>query len=314
MRLGVSHRMAYMLDLLERQQMPTLESMAIDYGMDKKSFQRTEKDLKKFFPIEKDKEGHYFFEKGFSLKKAPINEYEVALLWTALSFMYEDIETYEEDEDAFQQPSIADIKAIVIKILMQTKDNPIHIPPQNFEPIDYESRTLRTLHTSIPDLKAMEIVCESNKIVVEPYKIIAIYNMWYLLVYDREKKLIKPIRIKDIDKVNVLKESIKLPKNLDEILEDVQSAESNVQNHFNITIKAYSNIADYFIDVKRFPTQKELEEYPDGSYKLQFEVTHEEDVDNIIKSLLPDIEILEPQWYRDQVIKELELYVNKLSR
>lgn len=312
MGLGVSSRMAYMLDQLERQQMPTLDSMAKDYGMERKSFERTEKMLKKLFPIVKDSEGRLSFEKGFTLKKSPINEYEIALLSLALLYLYDE-EGDDSGDEHEKNPSLTDIKAIVIKILMPSQDNPVHVPPHTFEPIDFESDTIKTLHKAIPKLKTIEMVFESQRFVVEPYKVMAIGHLWYLLAYDREEREIKPFRSKKIEQVKELDDPVNLPKNMEEILEDVQSPDYDDDVHFDIIIRVHSKVADYFVDRLAFPTQQNLKAYSDGSYKIKFEVTHVEDVDNMIKSFLPDIEILEPEWYRNQILDELEDYVKRLK-
>jgi predicted DNA-binding transcriptional regulator YafY len=42
-------------------------------------------------------------------------------------------------------------------------------------------------------------------------------------------------------------------------------------------------------------SQKIEQEFADGSLHISFEVSHDEDVDNIIKAWLPHVEILEPK-------------------
>lgn len=60
-------------------------------------------------------------------------------------------------------------------------------------------------------------------------------------------------------------------------------------------------------------SQKILEELDNGDLKISFEVSHDEDIDNIIKSWLPDIEVCEPKKYRDQIISELREYLDRIE-
>jgi len=55
----------------------------------------------------------------------------------------------------------------------------------------------------------------------------------------------------------------------------------------------------HYFKLKNFLSSQEiLEEYDDGSIIVKFDVTSDEDVDNLIKSWLPHIEILEPERLR----------------
>jgi hypothetical protein len=42
-------------------------------------------------------------------------------------------------------------------------------------------------------------------------------------------------------------------------------------------------------------------------------VSHDEDIDNIIKSWLPDIYVEKPEKYKDQVIAELQEYLRVID-
>ena len=68
--------------------------------------------------------------------------------------------------------------------------------------------------------------------------------------------------------------------------------------NFDIVIKVYASIAPYFKAKNFLQSQVIEEELKDGSLIVSFEVSHYEDADNIIKSWLPDIEVLEPLEYR----------------
>jgi len=46
---------------------------------------------------------------------------------------------------------------------------------------------------------------------------------------------------------------------------------------------------------------------------VSFQVSHDEDVDNLIKAWLPHIEVLKPERFRKRLVGELEAYVRELK-
>ena len=67
---------------------------------------------------------------------------------------------------------------------------------------------------------------------------------------------------------------------------------------FNVIVRVMPEIAHNFKLKDFLSSQEILEEYDDGSIIVKFDVTSDEDVDNLIKSWLPHIEILEPERLR----------------
>jgi len=65
---------------------------------------------------------------------------------------------------------------------------------------------------------------------------------------------------------------------------------------------------------KHLSSQKILKENSDDSLIVSFSVSSDEDVDNLIKSWLPHIEVMKPERFRKKLISELELYVKELKQ
>ena len=72
---------------------------------------------------------------------------------------------------------------------------------------------------------------------------------------------------------------------------------------FKVVVKVDKQIAIYFKQKKFLQSQHIEEELEDGSLIVSFEVSHDEDCDNIIKSWLPHIEVLEPIRFRNKIQK-----------
>ena len=84
--------------------------------------------------------------------------------------------------------------------------------------------------------------------------------------------------------------------------------------NFEVTVKVGPKIAEFFRLRKHLSSQEILEEFEDGSLLISFDVSTDEDVDNLIKSWLPDIEVVTPQRFRNRIAKELEMYLSTLKQ
>jgi predicted DNA-binding transcriptional regulator YafY len=61
------------------------------------------------------------------------------------------------------------------------------------------------------------------------------------------------------------------------------------------------------------PTQEIINEEKDGSLLISYQVSHHEDIDNVIKSWLPDIQIISPKDYKVEFENELKEYISKMA-
>lgn len=155
---------------------------------------------------------------------------------------------------------------------------------------------------------------KSNSIVskVEPYKVVSFDGFWYLFAKDAKDEKIKTYMISFIEEFRGTKEVYE-KKDIEKLLKNVHTAWFEYGNSFEVTVKVGSEIAHFFKLKNHLSSQKLIKEHNDGSIVVSFEVSHDEDVDNLIKSWLPHIEVIKPQRFRKKLINELENYINKLK-
>lgn len=81
---------------------------------------------------------------------------------------------------------------------------------------------------------------------------------------------------------------------------------------FEVVVEIDPSIAHLF-ELKKFLNSQEiLEKRADGSLIVSFDVSSDEDVDNLIKSWLPHIKVLAPERFKERIKMELEAYLNTL--
>jgi hypothetical protein len=80
-----------------------------------------------------------------------------------------------------------------------------------------------------------------------------------------------------------------------------------------LTIKVLIDVqvSHYFKRRRMFPTQEIIEERPDGSLVVTFQVGHYEAIRNILKSWIPNILILEPEEFRKDLLEDVAGWVKR---
>jgi len=160
--------------------------------------------------------------------------------------------------------------------------------------------------------EVLKLVLLSKTIEVEAYKIANFDGFWYLFAKDLTDQKVKTFKLSEIKKLTPLDKYHKRePQEIENILDNAHSAFYHDGNSFEVIIKVDANIAMYFKSKDFLESQNILEEYEDGSLKVSFEVSHDEDIDNIIKAWLPHVEVLEPQRYREKLLNDLKKYIKK---
>jgi len=202
-----------------------------------------------------------------------------------------------------------------LKKLLQPKIfNPYFIKQDDLEDIDIDSNLIENLELAIKEQKHIKILSSRGDIVVEPYKIAAYDGIWYLVAKDEIDKKTKTFMLSRIKDIKILPNKHKISQEkIQKILDTTHSAWFEEGQCYEVKIKVYSNIAHYFKQKDFLQSQVIQDELSDGSLIVTFEVSHDEDIDNIIKSWLPDIEVIEPKRYAKKIKEELENYLRRIS-
>jgi predicted DNA-binding transcriptional regulator YafY len=291
-------RLVIILQKLSNNELPTRVELMEEFNVSSKTIQRDINERLCYFPIEENSLKQLKFIDGFSLNKTSLKENEMLFIYLSLSQI-------KDINNNFEKITYN----IFTKLLTPTFNSPYHIKAKAFESIDMDSPLLNNIEKAIEYKNRLTIKLENRSIEVEPYKVISFDGIWYLFGKDLDDEKIKTVFIHEIIDMKIKTEKFKLDKPIDSILENVHSAWFEDGNYMEIKVKVNAKIAFNFKLKNILPSQKILEKFDDGSLLIQFGVTTEEDIDNILKAWIPDIEIISPQKYRDNFVKELEEYI-----
>ncbi len=292
-------RLIGILSKLSNDERYDTKEFAREYNVTVRTIQKDINERLLNFPIEKDSNGKFKFIDGFTLNKSMLNTDEMMLVSLALAQFY-NVSDFDKLTDSALK-----------KLLNPSTFNPFFIKQDDLEDIEINSNWINTLEEAIRYQNNIMI----DTIEVEPYKITNFDGLWYLFAKDLRDEKIKTFMLKKIKKIELLnKKYILSAKQIDSILQNVNSAWFEDGQSFSVKIKVASDIAIFFKEKQFLQSQVITDELKDGSLVVSFEVTHDEDIDNMIKSWLPHIEVLEPKKFRKKIIDELKEYINKLQK
>ena len=292
-------RLILILTKLSNNEKPNIKELAEEFGVGVRTIQRDVYQRLMYFPIEKDTLGQLNFIDGFSLDRSTLENDEMLLVYLAMSQVKTLSPTFESK-----------INNVFAKLLNPNFSSPYFIKGKTYESIDMDSKKLNHIEQAIKTCNILEITKNKISKSVNPYKIVNFDGLWYLFARDLDDDKIKTFLIASIENYTVTKKTFSLNTDVDEILTNVYSEWFEDGNKFDVLINVKPNIAHYFKLRKIIPSQEILSEESCGSLKVRFEVSNDEDIDNIVKGWLPDIEVIEPVRYKEKLMQELRDYIN----
>lgn len=295
-------RLMLTLTKLSGGERPTLKELAEEFNVSLKTVQRDIYHRLMLFPIEKTPEGELVFMDGFTLSKTQLSMDEIITMSLSLDLI-------KGAGSEFNKSA----RHLFAKMLHSNFCNPYYIKPPQHQMINMDSDLMNTIEKSIETQTRALITTKEETIEVEPYKITNIEGIWYLLAYDMDKAKVKTYLVANIVSFKKTRQTFTPRHDIAKLLPKVQSAFFDSGRSFDVIIAVYPNVAEYFKLKRLLPSQEILEEKTDGTLIIKYAVSHEEDIDNLIKAWLPDIEVLEPAAFRDQIVHELQAYLERLQ-
>ena len=295
------NRLLLMLQKLSHEGEATVRELADEYGCSEKTIERDIKRLH-FFPIEYEK-GVVRISEGYDLDRSGLENSE--LLFAELAF---------SSIEGLNEESTKRIHSIRAKLSHPLFFTPYQIKAEGYESIDMDSQLLNKIEDAILKKNIATITSNDNTSKIEPYKVVSFDGIWYLFAKDLTDNKIKTFLIAQIQEFRAeLDRHEHDVESINKMLDNVHTAWFEDGNSFSVTVKIKSEIAHYFKLKKHLPSQKTIKEKSDGTLIISFDVSSDEDVDNLIKAWMPHIEVLKPERFRRRLISELESYLDALK-
>jgi len=295
-------RLITTLSKIANNEFPTTKDLAEEFNVSVRTIQNDINKLIVNFPITKTSDHKFKLIDGASLNMSMLNSDEMVLVSLALS-QFEDVSDFNKITSRVHK-----------KLVHASFCNPYYVKQEDLQDINIESTTIQTLEDAIQCSNLVRILFDTNEAIVEAYKITNFDGLWYLFGKDDNDGKIKTYMISKIKNLELLpRKHTTSHQHIESILDQTNSAWYEDGNTFEVVIKVDSNIAEYFKEKEFLQSQKIEEIQNNGSLIISFQVSHDEDIDNMIKSWLPNIEVISPVRFRKKIKKELENYLKKLK-
>ncbi|WP_304544577.1 helix-turn-helix transcriptional regulator [Sulfurimonas microaerophilic] len=280
-----------------------ISELAEMFGVNKRTIYRDIERLH-FFPIELEKgKGIVRIAEGFALENPKLQDLELLVAELAFS----SIRNIDHNTDRH----LSSIRAKISNPMFFT---PYDIKPESYEEINMDSELSNKIEDAITKRNVSKVKNNEQFSVVEPYKMVAFDGFWYLLAKDRADNKIKTYMLANMQDFHATTEVFDTTyTDVDKLLQNVHSAWFDDGNSFEVQVKIKPEVSQFFELKKHLSSQKVLKKYDDGSLLVSFEVSHDEDVDNLIKAWLPYIEIISPKRLRNKLVEELENYIAQIK-
>lgn len=291
-------RLSKILTMLSNNERPTMLDLKEEFGVSLRTIQTDIYNRLSSYPIEKDSLKRLKFSDGFSINKSILESNEMILVSLALSSF--------KDSGEFDKTS----ESVIQKLIYPNLFNPYYIKKTSYESLDTQSRVVKLLKVAIEDKNIITVSLNKVIIDVEPYKIASFDGFWYLFAKDIKAEKIKTFILSKIEDV-VIKDTHHKTNlsNLQQVLDSTHSAWFDDGETFEVIIEVYSEISQYFLKRNFLQSQEIVDTKDDGTLIIKFEITHYEDIDNLVKSWLPHIKVISPKSFSDKIKKELEGYL-----
>lgn len=295
-------RLTVILQKLYEGESLSVKDLAEEFGTSTRTIQRDFNEKLIQFPIIKDGK-KWKMRDGFHVEKLKSVEDQLVLNM---------LETFSEN--------LGNIFSQRAKNILSKMKNPdiSHIYASlDIEDIGSYMSSINTIEKAI--LEKAIITCKYHigskvyDITIKPLKIANFEGFWYLIALDNRNDKLKKYHLKSINDINITDKHFTRLKELDEPLEHAINIWFNIENEpTEVVLHVEGKIAHYF---QRKPISKSQIissiNSEDGSIELSIKITHAMEIIPTILHWLPNIEVLEPKWLKDEIIETVEKYLNK---
>ncbi|CUU40812.1 helix-turn-helix transcriptional regulator [Helicobacter typhlonius] len=286
---NTSTRIVEILKLFLLGQSIDLKALSQEFNVSLRTIQRDMEKLCKHLPIQKSN-GIYTLE-PYALGRLSYKDLKHFAKQSGLANLYPKL-----DAD------------FIVDLLNPNITQSFIITPPNRQMPDYD--TFEKLSIAILTAHKISFAYKDKTRLVEPYKIIHIKGIWYLLAAEKDK-----LKHFTLSKIHSLRQNSTQFKPKKEILALIDSQNTEFRNEcsYKATIHISSSALEFFT---RKGMPKNLKQLRTNSSGAIFEVSYafKDEVINLAKMWLPAIRILEPKELQTHLENLLKTYLQKAKR
>jgi len=221
--------------------------------------------------------------------------------------------------DMFDNFDLDDTAKRIISNKIKEENKVYEFKNKPFENAKSNNAIFKKLENSIKYQKCIILeyptIDEVKKIEVKPYKILFINENFYLACeVEHEDYQFSMYRISRIKTIEDISKTFHKNIDIENFIKDIQTPfpiyKPNYKDHqVDVIVKIDSKKAFFFKSKKHLKSQQIIETKEDGSLIVQFRVTQEMEVEELIKRWIPYIKVIEPLSLKQKIEDELREYL-----
>ena len=269
-------RLLVILTKLNSGEKLTIEQLVEEFNVSKRTIQRDLHDRlirQAHIPIDKGKNGVYSLKECY-LGKVNFNDIHHLSHFSNLDKIF---------------PSFN--KNFSQRLLDKNITKAYLIKTHNFEEIEAFLKEFQQLEEAILNQSYLSLVYANKKRKVQPYKLANVKGIWYLIAL--QDNIIKTFTFRKITQLQIVNENFTIDLNILSTIEDNETIWFS-NNKTEVILKIDSYASQFFKRRKIMAYQKIIEEYDDNSLLVSTQMTFEDEVLELVRSMIPHITIVSP--------------------
>ena len=295
-------RLTVILSKLNDGEALSVKELAKEFNTSDRTIQRDFNERLASFPIYQEKK-KWKMQDGFRVEKTKSLEDEIVL------------DIIEKITEGIGGKFSTKAQKLLSKI--KNEDfNPIYTK-LNIEDISDRFGDIQILETAIREKR--EVTCSYDDerhdvytTTIQPLKIVNFEGFWYLLALRDD--ILKKYYLKNISNPKMTDDTFETDNELETLLDESISIwfQRDIEP-FEVKLFADKSATKFF---KRRPLPTQTVELlnSDGTMEFSVKITHEMEILPIIKYWIPHIFVIEPEWVKEIIEEDLQVYTKKLCQ
>jgi predicted DNA-binding transcriptional regulator YafY len=290
-------RLTVILSKLYQGEELSAKELSEEFGVSLRTIQRDFKERLLHFPIFYENK-HWKMDSNFKIDKS------LSLKETIVLDILEDFSKSLGD-DFYSQSST------ILHKLKNRKYSPI-FTKLNMEDISDEFDSMIAYEEAMLSKNSIKIKYTTDKkiseVKINPIKIVNFEGLWYIVATDKNNKL-KSYYLKNATLLKVYKETFKIDKQVENILDNAISIWFSDDEPFEVIMEIDNHVAKFFKQKPISKTQKILSQ-DNTKMTISVMATSDFEIIPIVKSWIPFIKVISPSKIQDKVKEEVSKFLS----
>jgi predicted DNA-binding transcriptional regulator YafY len=286
----IATRLAQLLNKFNSGERLSVEELAEEFGVTKRTIQRDIKERMSYLPIKKEN-GLYFLEEYYlgKLNFADMQNF------AALSGVRELFPSLQEN--------------FLKNILDTTVNQAYMVKGHNYEDLSNKTEEFMHLEVAIVTNLLVEFDYKDKHRTVKPYKMINSKGIWYLAGVEDET--LKTFSLTKISKLTPTTVEFEVDVDVQETIKDDDNIWFSPKK-IEVVLKVEKEVAGYFSRRNILPNQSIVKNLADGGLLVSTKVAFDEEILKLVRYWIPHVEIVSPDYLQDKLEDGLRKYLKYL--